>query len=81
MTSKVHAWDECWRAVEEAGIHRSYDDPRGDYLPIGESGVSYGKMVVDRVESLRATRLTIQQILVIADLIRAVAKASIISHG
>ena len=36
---------------------------------------------VDRVEELRATRLTTEQILVIAALIRAVARAAVQSNN
>lgn len=82
MTSKVHAWDAVWNAVEDSGVCRPYNDPRGEYLPIiGENGVSYGQRVVDCAEALRATRLTTQQILAIAELIRAVARAVVHSNN
>ena len=68
------SWDEVWRAVEEAGVGRPY-------LPIGKKTVSYGQMVVDRVEELRSPRLMTVQILAIAALIRAVAKADVQSNN
>ncbi len=78
VASIIHAWDDVWNAVEEAGIRKAYDDPHGPYLPIGDNGVAYGQMIVDRLEELRAGRLTAAQIHSLAALIRALAKAVVI---
>jgi hypothetical protein len=76
MATNTHAWDEVWGAMEEAGIRLDYKHPGEVYLPTDENGVSYGQFVVDRITELRQTRLTIHQILIIAELIRTLAKAA-----
>ncbi len=75
-SSITRAWDSVWNAVAEVGIQRPYDDPHGPYLPVGDNGVSYGQMVVDRLTELQQTRLTAGQVETIAELIRDVAKAA-----
>ncbi|MFO0967859.1 MAG: hypothetical protein U0793_20035 [Gemmataceae bacterium] len=75
MKSRYLAWSEVYRAAEEAGIDRPWGEPRSPYRPIGADGVSYGEQVMACLRDLRDSRLTVEQILGIAELIRAVAKA------
>lgn len=75
MTTKIYAWDEVWRAVEEAGVEKACSDPSASCRSAGTRDANYGQVVVDRVMELYMSRLTSQQIYAIADLIRAVAKA------
>ena len=44
MTSKVHCWDEVWRAVDEAGVEKAYNDP--SYFPVYERANEYGWVVM-----------------------------------
>ena len=62
--------------MEEAGIWLDRKHSGEVYLSTDEKGTSYGQFVVDRITDLRWTKLTGNQILVTAEIVRAVAQAA-----